>query len=246
MDRRAQVTLEPGTLVIGDLHLRVERLASLDPFVDWLEAAEGAPRLVILGDLFEYWIGPAQGRFPGSRRVTDALAALAASGTEIDVIPGNRDFLLDESFESASGARVHRDALIGTTAAGERVLFIHGDELCTEDRGHQRLRAVFGNPVVRWGLLHIPERLAIRAAERLRRESKERRAYKDPESVRLVPATCERLAREHDAGVVICGHAHRFRDDELAGGVRWFVVDAFGGKRDTLELGAELGFAPRV
>ena len=73
MDAPAEVELRPGTLVIGDLHLDVELADSLARFETWLERTRGAPRLVILGDLFEYWVGPAQGTLPGAKRVTGAL-----------------------------------------------------------------------------------------------------------------------------------------------------------------------------
>jgi hypothetical protein len=35
-------------------------VAKPDAFVAWAECAADAPRIVILGDLFEYWVGPAQ------------------------------------------------------------------------------------------------------------------------------------------------------------------------------------------
>jgi hypothetical protein len=44
----------------------------------------------------------------------------------------------------------------------------------------------------------------------------------------------ERAAKEHRASIVLCGHAHVFRD-ERAGEARWIVLDAFGGVRDTVE-----------
>ena len=61
---------------------------------------------MILGDLFEYWIGTEQARTRGGGEVLETLAERVRAGTAIDVIPGNRDFLLDASFEAASGCRV--------------------------------------------------------------------------------------------------------------------------------------------
>jgi hypothetical protein len=38
------------------------------------------------------------------------------------------------------------------------------------------------------------------------------------------------------ADVLVVGHAHAFRDERLPGGLRWLVIDGWGGARDTLVL----------
>ena len=67
-----EIPLPVGTLLIADLHLNVEDEASdtpdIDGFLAWL-ACHPAPVLVILGDLFEVWVGAGQAGLPGSRRV---------------------------------------------------------------------------------------------------------------------------------------------------------------------------------
>lgn len=233
----AEVELEPGTLAIGDLHLDVEDLDRLRPFLAWLEGIAGAPRLVVLGDLFEYWLGEAHASTPGGRLVLDALASTRRSGTAIDVVPGNRDFLLDAAFERRSGGcRVRADGMIGRLPGGERVLFLHGDELCTEDRAYQRLRAVLRSRPVSALARGLPLPVARFAAKRIRRASRSAVSSKPPETMAQQPGACAERARAARASVVVCGHAHAFRDEEVASGVRWLVVDAFGGARDTLAV----------
>ncbi len=59
-------------LFISDLHLAVERPATLQRFFRFMQA--DAPRhreLVILGDLFEFWIG--DDAAPAAKPVIDAL-----------------------------------------------------------------------------------------------------------------------------------------------------------------------------
>ena len=236
MEGPAEVELRSGTLVIGDLHLDVEDPAALERFETWLAGARGAPRLVILGDLFEYWVGPAQGSLPGARRVTGALRRLVENGTAVDVIPGNRDFLLGADFERASGARIHENGFVGVPRDGGRVLFLHGDELATLDHGYRRLRAVLRSPLVTGMAPWIPRPLALGLAARLRRASHRAVSAKPRETLALQPDAVRAHARHHAADVLVCGHAHRFRDELFDGGPRWIVVDAFGGARDTLEL----------
>jgi len=249
------VPLLPGSRIVADLHLDVLDEPRPEGFLDWLGRIRGAPRLVILGDLFEFWVGPAQVGPAGG--VLAALRELVEAGTAVDLVPGNRDFLLDRSFERASGARVRPRGLVGRLTAeaepgggagGEgaaterRVLLIHGDELCTRDRGYQRLRRVLRSAPVRWLAPRLPEGVATRLARRLRGASRRAVAQKPRPETELPPAEAAARARAHGCRSLVCGHAHRFRDEPLEGGGRWLVVDAFGGRRDALRVspGGEL------
>lgn len=242
-----ETALEPGTLVIADLHLDVEDPGTIEPFVAWLGRARGAPRLIVLGDLFEFWIGPAQLGSPHARSVLSAIRDLVASGTAVDVVPGNRDFLLDRHFQDASDARVRQDGMVGRTAAGERVLFLHGDELSTFDVGHQRMRRVLRSGPIRWLAPRLPRRVAYSIARRLRRASRSATREKEAAVMEMQPDAVRVEAARHRAEVLVCGHGHVFRDEALEGGLRWVVLDAFGGRNDTLvlsEAAADFRLAP--
>ena len=43
-------------------------------------------------------------------------------------------------------------------------------------------------------------------------------------------------ARVQAADVLVCGHGHRYRDRRLEDGLRWLVLDAWGGAHDTLTV----------
>ena len=238
-----EVPLVPGTLVIGDLHLDLagER-APLEAFRAWLESLDGVTRLVILGDLFDAWIGPAHLGLPGSQLVVAALAALVGRGTQVDVVPGNRDFLLEHRFEAASGARVRPAGMVGLVeppqpgGPAERVLLIHGDELCTRDHAYQRLRRVLRSGPVLWSVPRIPRPVGLWIAGRLRRASVGAVAAKPPEAKAQQAAEVTARAALHRCDTVVCGHAHVFRDERLPGGPRWLVVGAYGAPNDVLEV----------
>jgi UDP-2,3-diacylglucosamine hydrolase len=234
MSALCEVPLPAGSRVIADLHIDLEHAQAAAGFLAWLERAASAPRLVILGDLFEYWIGRAQADTPGGRQVLAALAQHSARGTAIEVVPGNRDFLLDRRFEEVSGCRLHPRGLVGALPDGRRALLLHGDELASLDRAYQRLRRVLRAPGVRWTAEHAPYALTRALARRLRQRSRRAVAAKPAERKALQAAACAEHARRHAVQLVVCGHAHRFRDETLAGGERWIVLDAFGGERDEL------------
>lgn len=230
-----EVALEPGTLCVADLHLDVEDGQALERFLAFLARAAGAPRLIVLGDLFEYWLGAAHQRTPGGTRLVGALAARARAGGAFDVVPGNRDFLLDAGFERAAGARVLHHGFVGLLPGGGRAVFVHGDELATLDLGYQRLRRVLRSRPVRALAPRLPLALSRALARRLRRASARAVAKKPSAEKSLQPAAVEQLLRRHRAATLACGHAHAFRDEALGAG-RWLVLDAFGGERDALAV----------
>jgi UDP-2,3-diacylglucosamine pyrophosphatase LpxH len=70
---------------------------------------------------------------------------------------------------------------------------------------------------------------------------------KAKQKVQMVPETAAGLAASSVSQTLICGHAHRWRE-ECAETLRWIVLDAWGGDRDAVQLragrweGASSGF----
>ena len=231
-----EVELRPGTTVIGDLHLDLANSNQVSGFCDRLRGLKGTPRLIILGDLFEYWVGPAQ--LDSAEPVLQSMRDLAKAGTAVDIIPGNRDFLLERRFEERSMATLRESGMVGilseANSAESRVLLIHGDELCTLDLPYQRMKRVIRSRIVRSFAFSIPGPIVRWIASRLRRASKRAIDYKPNESMQQQDSACRELSARAACGTLVCGHAHQFRDERLDVGLRWLVVDAFGGERDTL------------
>lgn len=232
-----EIDLAVGALVIADLHLDVgPRGVPHLAFERFVAQLEGVPQLVVLGDLFDAWVGPAQMELPAARRVVELLRGLFERGTRVDVLVGNRDFLLEERFERATRATVHPHGFVGRV--GEtRLLFVHGDELCTLDHGYQRLKRVLRSRSMLWAVPRLPRAVSLAAARRLRRASVTAVAAKPEASKEQQADQAVALARGAGVETLICGHAHRFRD-EPHGGVRWIVLDAFGVGRDVLKVKA--------
>jgi UDP-2,3-diacylglucosamine hydrolase len=233
-DALPEIRCEAGMLVIADLHLDVASDDARETsFERWLGSLGDVPRLLILGDLFDSWIGPAQAELASARRVIGALRDLTRRGTRVDVLKGNRDFLLEARFEELTGATVHVGGLIATSETS-RVLFIHGDELCTLDHGYQRLRRVLRSAPLTWIAPRVPRQVALAIARRLRRASVEAIAMKPAAEKEQQETEVLRLAAETNCDAVVCGHAHVFRDTRPQNGPRWIVLDAFGGAHDVL------------
>jgi UDP-2,3-diacylglucosamine hydrolase len=245
------VAIPHRTLVIADLHLDLGSPESGASFVAWLEREKALGSLVVLGDLFDVWVGPAQERMPGAPAVIGALRALADRGTDVHLVHGNRDFLLDRTFAERTGARIHPRGFVGCidrSATGlppRRVLLIHGDELCTRDKSYQRLKRVVRSRMVTGLARGLPLPVATRIARALRRTSVRAVAAKAPRDKAVQEGAARLSAENYGADAVVCGHAHVFRDMRLATGPRWIVLDAFGGDRDVLEIGTDGELRPR-
>lgn len=228
-----ELELAPGSRVIADLHLDLASAESVEPFVEFLARLAGCPRLVVLGDLFDVWVGPAQMQLGEAPRVLDALAALAARGIDLVIVHGNRDFLLEQRFAGRVHATLCPEGFVARLPGGERMLCVHGDTLCTRDRGYQRLRRVLRSAPLLWLAPRLPFALSRAIARRLRRASVKAVAAKYVDEKSIQRDAVAAAAREHGASIVLCGHAHEFRDERV-GETRWIVLDAFGGEHDLL------------
>ena len=217
----------------------VDRPEELEHFEALLVELGRAPAAVFVGDVFEYWIGPSQGDTPGGQRALLALKRAAEGGTALHVVPGNRDFLLDGGFERATGARVWGQGFCAALGADRRLVVVHGDELCTLDVNYLRLRRVLRSRALLWLAPKLPRSLARAIAARLRRASRRALQHKPRAEAEQQEGAVRQMARDEGAQVLLCGHAHRFRDERLPDGPRWIVLDAWRHGRDLVRLGAD-------
>src|SRR4029453_11694123 len=89
-------------IFISDRHLTPERPRTLARFLRFMrEDAPAHPELVILGDLFDFWIGDDAGA--AAAPVVAALASASRSGQRVLVMHGNRDLLLGCDFARTTG-----------------------------------------------------------------------------------------------------------------------------------------------
>lgn len=195
-------------LFISDLHLSDERPDISRAFFALLkERAQGIEALYILGDLFEAWIGDDDPN-PLAREVITALAACSASGTQVFVQHGNRDFLLGRRFARETGATLLPDEAI-IHLRGERVLLMHGDTLCSDDHDYQRFRRRVRNPVVKWLLRNLPLKRRQAIANRWRENSQKYKSNKAENIMDVNPETVKTTMHRHHVKLLIHGHTHR-------------------------------------
>jgi len=196
------------TLFVSDLHIDAASPAMARQFHEFLAGeARSADALYILGDLFEAWLGD-DDPDPAARETVAALRALANSGVPVFVMHGNRDFLIGERFCRETRATLLDDGTV-VELYGERALLMHGDALCTDDRGYQRLRRVVRNPLVRgiFRIMTLNQRRAL--ARKLRAGSRAHVGTTAPEIMDVNAEAVAQAFRMAGVRTMIHGHTHR-------------------------------------
>jgi len=194
---------------ISDLHLAAQRPESTDTLLRFLgELAPRAEQLFILGDLFEYWIGDEALDEPMPAQVAAALRELAAKGTAVFFMHGNRDFLVGERFAQGAGLRLLPDPFI-TSLYGIDTLLMHGDTLCSDDIEYLKFRNMVRNPAWQTAFLAKPVAERIELARSVRAESEHAKQSKSMTIMDVSTPTVESVLREHNYPRLIHGHTHR-------------------------------------
>ncbi len=208
-------------IIISDLHLAPTKPKTIMAFVRFMKTiAPRYPELVILGDLFDYWIGDDASYTMAA--VADALRAYSASHG-LYIMHGNRDFMMGERFAREIGATLLRDPAVGVLR-GERILLSHGDLWCTFDADYQMVRRRVRSVWWQWIMLRLPLKKRLQVAEDARARSRTRKSVKAAYITDVDERALDEAARNLEAAVVIHGHIHRPGITTTAGGVTRAVL----------------------
>lgn len=201
---------------VSDLHLAPGSPATLHTFDAYLKSTP-ADAVVILGDLFDVWVGD-DARHDGFERRCAEVLAEASGRRQLFFMAGNRDFLLGADMLG----RCRIDPLDDPTlllAFGRRALLTHGDQLCLDDHGYQRFRSMVRQS--EWQREFLQRPLADRREQgrRLRGESREAQAedLHATASIDLDQQAMLGWMRASGADLLIHGHTHRPGSEVLEG-----------------------------
>jgi UDP-2,3-diacylglucosamine hydrolase len=225
--------------LLSDLHLAPALPRTFDAFARHLRTTP-ADAVLILGDLFEVWIGDDARTLPFERRCVELLAEAGARKT-LAFMAGNRDFLVGDTMLASCGLRGLADPTL-LDAWGRRVVLTHGDSLCLADTDYQAFRATVRGAGWQRDFLARPlaERAAIAADIRAR--SEERRRFDGRTDADVDTAAALAWLDAAGADLMIHGHTHRPAVHTLAPGRTrhvlsdWDLDDSAHPRADVLRL----------
>jgi len=158
-------------IFLADAHLGAHP-GDVETFRNHLERLhdKGMTQLVLLGDIFHYYIGIRSWQKLFSQEVLEFLAYLKARGVTIDYLEGNRDFFLRGSSLARSVTSIHRDLRIET---GNGTIHVeHGDLINRKDRKYRLWRAISKSWLTRMIMVLVPPSLLRPLVDRMEKSLK--------------------------------------------------------------------------
>lgn len=222
------------TLFIGDLHLSADRPDITQAFTQFLDnLPNDTQALYILGDLFEVWVGDDLAE-PFAIAIANKIAQISKH-LPIYFVHGNRDFMLGKSFASLAGMKILNEHTV-TEIYGKKVVILHGDSLCTEDKAYQRFRRFRNINLFRYLYLLLPKAKRLNIAQKLRNKSKSQNQYKASNIMDVEQASVEQELAKNDATLLIHGHTHKPAIHQLKNSKQRLVVGDWYSQGSVLTL----------
>ncbi len=196
-------------LLASDVHLREDQPETTDAFHSFLRGpAQTADELYLLGDIFDLWLGDDEDS-PLATRFTQEVSALDNSGVAVYFQSGNHDFLLGEDMAKRCGMKLLPDEHV-IVCNGKRILLLHGDTLCTNDKPYMEWRAYSHNPENIRRFLELPMEKRREESQRISDVNSQGESLNEKSSVKLVPddnAVADAM-RRHQCELMVHGHMH--------------------------------------
>jgi UDP-2,3-diacylglucosamine hydrolase len=202
--------------LISDLHLAEDTPATFEAWAAHLLNTP-ADAVLILGDLFEVWVGDDSRHAGFEARCAEVLETASATRT-IAFMPGNRDFLVGGDMLKACGVMALPDPTV-LVGFGERLMVSHGDALCIGDADYQAFRRQVRGSEWQAAFLArpLPERRAL--ARQIRAQSEQRKVAQSAQDwVDIDSASAVQWMHEAGTPTLVHGHTHRPGSEPLAPG----------------------------
>ncbi|MFO7602565.1 MAG: UDP-2,3-diacylglucosamine diphosphatase [Gammaproteobacteria bacterium] len=204
---------------LSDIHLGYKGCKA-EYLLDFLRSVE-CERLYLVGDIVDIWSMKKSVHWPQQHSdVIRTILDKARSGVKVIYVPGNHDELLRDYHGRSFGNIRIRENCLHTTAAGKRMLVMHGDEFDSVIQC-SKLAALIGT--ISYDLLLYCNRMLNHLRGRLGfpywslasfLKSRVKNAMQHVENFEKAAAY---EAARHNADGVICGHIHHAAAREIDG-----------------------------
>lgn len=223
------------TYFIADLHLSENRPHLLALFRQFMqEQAPEAEKLYILGDLFDFWIGDDEQSNLISE-VQQLIRHLTEQGVPCYFQHGNRDFLIGKKFANACGLTLLPTYQV-IDLYGTPTLLCHGDTLCVDDVKYQHYRKKVHQKWRQWLFLHLPLKVRLNIAEKIRAKSRQDKQLKSTEIMDVNADFVQQMFAQFHVTQMIHGHTHRQKHHEIPPHFHRIVLGDWGETSSLLEV----------
>ena len=223
------------TYFIADLHLSENRPHLLTLFRQFMqEQAPEAEKLYILGDLFDFWIGDDE-QSDLISEVQQLIRHLTEQGVPCYFQHGNRDFLIGKKFANACGLTLLPTYQV-IDLYGTPTLLCHGDTLCVDDVKYQQYRKKVHQKWRQWLFLHLPLKVRLKIAEKIRAKSRQDKQLKSTEIMDVNAAFVQQMFAQFHVTQMIHGHTHRQKHHEIPPHFHRIVLGDWGETSSLLEV----------
>ena len=220
---------------IADLHLSENRPHLLALFRQFMqEQAPEAEKLYILGDLFDFWIGDDE-QSDLISEVQQLIRHLTEQGVPCYFQHGNRDFLIGKKFAKACGLTLLPTYQV-IDLYGTPTLLCHGDTLCVDDVKYQQYRKKVHQKWRQWLFLHLPLKVRLKIAEKIRAKSRQDKQLKSTEIMDVNAAFVQQMFAQFHVTQMIHGHTHRQKHHEIPPHFHRIVLGDWGETSSLLEV----------
>jgi UDP-2,3-diacylglucosamine hydrolase len=194
-------------LVVSDLHLNPNSKERNKDFLNFLESArDQQDHVLIVGDLFDLWLGWKGLTMDFQKPILGRMIELAESGLAMDYVEGNRDFGITQYqgriFKNVE-ERIYRSKWENTVIHAE-----HGDLINKSDRPYRMWRAISKNGISYFLLRHLPPFATLRLALRLEKGLKQTNLKNKMNYPERNVEEFYRALLQDGVDVIIVGHFH--------------------------------------
>lgn len=208
---------------ISDIHLDASLPATTACLQRYLSSTQ-ADAVLILGDLFEAWIGDDLRTQPYEAQCVDMLAE-AGKRLHLGIMVGNRDFLVGQALIQACCAHSMTDPTI-LKAWGQTALLIHGDELCLADTEYLKFRQNVRQPAWQSNFLAQPLANRLAVARQMRQASQaHQKSQGKMEWADVDESAAADWMTHSGADFLIHGHTHHPQTQSFGPGIRHVLSD---------------------
>ncbi|RJF98709.1 UDP-2,3-diacylglucosamine diphosphatase [Noviherbaspirillum saxi] len=199
----------PVALFVSDVHLQASLPRTTEAFLRFLDRhAIAAQQLYVLGDLFEYWAGDDDLDTPYHRKIVEAIRVVHDKGVAVYWVGGNRDFLIGSRFAEAAGMTILDEPFV-TQIAEQRVVLLHGDAQCTDDKAYMDFRRMVRAQEWQHQFLAMPLAQRKTIIDSMRTGSRDAQRNKAYEIMDVNSAAIDAVFESTQASLMIHGHTHR-------------------------------------